>query len=237
MTLAKGAGLAKPKGTTHHGAITAGELLYQRLRDDILFAVLRPNDRLTLGPVSERYGASVPTIREVLNRLTSEALVVAEGQKGFRVAPVSAKGLRELAHARLLLEADALRQSIASGGIEWEAAIISAHHKLWSLESKMLAGNEVEVALWKQYDREFHFTIISACDSDLILQMHKDVFDKFFRYLALALGFRGKVAVEEHENIKKHALMRDADAAVSVLTAHIENGVAQAIARGTLAGS
>ncbi|MEX1252590.1 MAG: GntR family transcriptional regulator, partial [Hyphomonas sp.] len=88
--------------------MTAGELLYRKLRADILFAVLKPNDKLTLEPISRRYGASVPTIREVLNRLVSESLVVAEGQKGFRVAPVSIKGLKEIAHARLLLEAEAL---------------------------------------------------------------------------------------------------------------------------------
>lgn len=216
-------------------AMTAGELLYSRLRQDILFAVLKPNDKLTLEPMSRRYGASVPTIREVLNRLTSEALVVAEGQKGFRVAPVSVKGLQEVAHARLLLEAEALRQSIATGGIEWEAEIIGAHHKLSSFETRMLAGEKVDIPTWKKFDREFHIAVVSACDSDLIIQMHKDVFDKYLRYLALALGFRGKPAVDEHQQILNHALKRDADAAVRVLSSHIQNGVEQAIANGMFA--
>lgn len=215
---------------TSTGGMTAGELLYSRLREDILFAVLKPNDKLTLEPISKRYGASVPTIREVLSRLTSEALVVAEGQKGFRVAPVSVKGLKEIAHARLLLEAEALRQSIANGGIEWEAAAIAAHHKLSSFEIRLLAGEKVDIPTWKRFDREFHIAVISACDSDLIIQMHKDVFDKYLRYLALALGFRGKAAIDEHQEILALALKRDADGAVRVLSRHIQSGVDQAIA-------
>src|SRR5690606_5614399 len=133
-------------------------------------------------------------------------LVVAEGQKGFRVAPVSVKGLQEVAHARLLLETEALRQSIASGGIEWEGAMVGAHHKLSSFESRMLAGEKVDMPSWKRFDREFHIAVISACDSDLIIQMHKDVFDKYLRYLALALGFRGKDAIDEHQKILDFAL-------------------------------
>ncbi|MEX1252589.1 MAG: FCD domain-containing protein, partial [Hyphomonas sp.] len=123
-------------------------------------------------------------------------------------------------------------QSIANGGIEWEATIIGAHHKLNSFETRMLAGEKVDIPTWKKFDREFHIAVISACDSDLIVQMHKDVFDKYLRYLALALGFRGGAAVEEHQQILNLALKRDADGAVNMLSVHIQSGVEQAISNG-----
>lgn len=52
----------------------------------------------------DEYGASVATLCEGLNRLTSEGFVVAEGQRGFEVAPVSAQYKRKLAEVRLLVE-------------------------------------------------------------------------------------------------------------------------------------
>ena len=41
--------------------------------------------------MAQTYGASVSTLREALNRLCSEGLVIAEGQRGFEVAPISGR--------------------------------------------------------------------------------------------------------------------------------------------------
>ena len=68
--------------------------------------------------------------REILNRLASEGLVLAEGQSGFEVSPVSIANLKEIAALRMLLEGHALEQSFAAGDIEWEGRVVAAHHKL-----------------------------------------------------------------------------------------------------------
>src|SRR4030095_12497968 len=74
-----------------------GEAAYRRIRLDIVFGRLRPGQKLTLDRMKEAYGASVSTIREILNRLSSEGLIVAEGAKGFAVMPVSPDNLRQIA--------------------------------------------------------------------------------------------------------------------------------------------
>ena len=53
---------------------------------DIVFGRLPPGKKLKLDTLKADYGPSVSTLREILNRLSSERLVVAEGQKGFEVA-------------------------------------------------------------------------------------------------------------------------------------------------------
>ena len=73
---------------------TVGESAYQRIRSDIVFGRLLPGKKLKLDRLKADYGASVSTLRETLNRLHSERLVVDEGQKGFEVAPVSIANLR-----------------------------------------------------------------------------------------------------------------------------------------------
>ncbi|MDF2688071.1 MAG: GntR family transcriptional regulator, partial [Microvirga sp.] len=90
---------------------TVGESAYQKIRSDIVFGRLPPGMKLKLERLKADYGASVSTLREILNRLHSERLVVAEGQKGFEVAPVSIANLREIAALRQLLEGRALEQS------------------------------------------------------------------------------------------------------------------------------
>src|SRR3954470_16632020 len=99
--------------------ITAGDSGYQRIRSDIIFGVLTPSGRLKLDSMKEDYGVSVSTLREILNRLASEGFVVAEGQRGFEVAPVSIQNLRELAQLRILLEHHAMTESFRAGDMEW----------------------------------------------------------------------------------------------------------------------
>jgi DNA-binding GntR family transcriptional regulator len=212
-----------------------GQVAYERIRNDIIFAVLKPDERLKLEPLKAKYDTSVTTLREVLNRLASEGFVVAEGQKGFRVSGVSLAGLMEIAGLRELIERHALKESIRHGSLDWEGQVVAAHHKLASIEQKMIDGETVDLKLWKRFDREFHTALISARPSSFLHKLHNDIFDHYLRYQMIALGFRGKAAAKEHLMLMKHALAREGEEAARVLVEHIENGVQHATTTGPLA--
>jgi DNA-binding GntR family transcriptional regulator len=211
-----------------------GETAYRRIRTDIIFGRLSPGQKLKLDRMKERYGTSVSTLRELLTRLSSEGLIVAEGLRGFEVPPVSGPDLREIAALRLLLEHHALRQSFVAGDMEWEGRVVAAHHKLSSTEKRVLAGNRGDVEMWKQYDWQFHQALISACGSRVLMETHGGVFDKYLRYQMLTLKNRGEISVREHRMMLDCALKRDAESCCKVLTAHIEGGVEFALASGTI---
>ncbi|MFL5165133.1 MAG: GntR family transcriptional regulator [Microvirga sp.] len=215
---------------------TPGELAYRRIHADILFGRLPPGRKLKLDRLRDDYTASVSTLREVLSRLSSEKLVVAEGQRGFEVAPVSARNLKEIAALRQLLEGTALAQSFEHGDVEWEGRVVAAHHKLAVMEERMEAGDRGATELWKQYDWQFHQTLISACGSRLLMETHAAIFDKYLRYQIVALGFRSGVAAQEHKLLLDAALRRDAEAAREVLSVHVTGGVEHALASGRLGG-
>ncbi|MGY2938442.1 DNA-binding GntR family transcriptional regulator [Bradyrhizobium sp. GM6.1] len=153
--------------------LSAGDSGYQRIRSDIIFGVLTPSGRLKLDAMKEDYGVSISTLREILNRLTSEGFVVAEGQRGFEVAPISIQNLRELAGLRILLEQHAMAESFRAGDVEWEGRVVSAHHKLAATERTVLKeGDDPE--LRKRYDGEFHQALISNCGSRELMQDPRD---------------------------------------------------------------
>src|SRR5688572_6236125 len=120
-------------------ATTIADRAYDQIRSDIVFGRLEPGRRLRLERLVTGYGASVSTVREILNRLASEGLVVAEGQRGFRVTPVSPAGFHDVAAMRLLLEDYAIPRSFAAGDLEWESRVVAAHHKLSVMERRMAA--------------------------------------------------------------------------------------------------
>ncbi len=216
------------------GVETIGEQAYRRIRADIVFGRLAPSAKLKLDRLRDAYGASISTLREILNRLSSEGLVMAEGQRGFEVAPVSIGNLREIAALRLLLESHALEQSFAAGDMDWEGRVVAAHHKLASLERRMREGDRSQTTLWKRYDWEFHQALISACGSRVLMDTHAAAFDKYLRYQMIALSFRGDIAADEHRTLHDAALERDAATAVATLARHVEGGVEHALATGTI---
>lgn len=211
-----------------------GASTYLSIRGDIIFGELPPGSKLTLAPLRDRYGSSIPTLREVLNRLTSEGFVVLEDQKGFQVAPVSVKGLKEIASLRELLETSALQDSFKAGSVDWESSVLAAHHRLATIEAAMIRGEKVDVRTWKECDRRFHAALIAANGSDFLIRTHNSVFDHYLRYQMLALGFRGKPAAEEHRKLLDAALARDVPTALDVLHIHIAEGVKEAISTGPL---
>ena len=170
------------------------------------------------------------TLRETLNRLASEGFVDALDQRGFFVTPVSKEDLMEVANLRVLLECHALELSIDNGDTDWEGNLVSAHHKLSSMEQKMLSGDDSQKEDWKRYDWEFHLALIEACGSRNLISLHSVLYDKYLRYQMLMLTHRGQEAADEHKKMLEAALDRNVEAATKTLTVHIEKGLEHTLA-------
>lgn len=204
---------------------SVSETVFRQLREDIILGVLPPATKIKLEQARQRYSISVSSLREILYRLTAENLVVAEGQRGFEVSPVSRQELMELADLRTVLECHAIALSFASGDLEWEGRIVATHHRLAAAEKKLLAGDTSRTIDWVRYDWEFHQAIVSACNSASLMQTLSSVFDRFLRYHMLAESFRGQAVVEDHQLLFELALKKDTEAAQTCLRRHVQSGV------------
>lgn len=212
---------------------TIGEDGYRRIRTDIVLNHYKPEQKLKLEALKETYGISVSTLREILCRLSAEGLVIAEGRRGFEVAPASIANLRELADLRILLESHAIEHSFANADVEWEGRVVAAHHKLSQTERKLHA-TAADAERWKRYDGEFHRSLISNCGSRTLMEAHSAAFDKYFRYQMIVLDYRGDEPVHQHEILLECALKRDVARAKSTLYEHVTNCVEHAITTGKL---
>ncbi|MHC2997495.1 FCD domain-containing protein [Tepidiphilus succinatimandens] len=201
---------------------TLVEAAYQRLRDDIVEGILAPGEKLRVEHLKDRYGVGAGTLREALLRLVSDALVLVQGQRGFRVAPMSLTDFEDITRTRVLLETEALRQSIQAGGEEWEAKLVSAFHLLSRAEDRLDQDHAV-VAEWELRNRLFHESLIQACPSRWLLHFQAILYRQSERYRRLSV-FRRPIPRDvhaEHQALFEAALRRDADAAAAVLREHI----------------
>ncbi|EPE94454.1 GntR family transcriptional regulator [Rhizobium grahamii] len=213
---------------------TVSDVVLRQIREDIISGRLAPGAKIKLEQARKRYSISVSSLREILSRLTTENLVLAEGQRGFEVSPASRKELEELADLRLVLETHAIALSFSAGNLEWEGRIVAAHHKLAAAEKTLLSGDASRTIEWVRYDWEFHQAIVSACNSTTLMTVLSSVFDRFLRYHLLARSFRGQPVVDDHKLLFQLALKRDVEGAQAVVRQHIQSGVDHVLNSGRL---
>ncbi len=205
---------------------TLVEGAYQRLRRDIIEGVHPPGEKLRVEHLKDQYDVGAGTLREALLLLVTDALVVAQGQRGFRVAPISIEDFEDITRTRILLETEALRQSIALGGEDWEAGIVAAFHRLSRAEQKLGGQDDyVHTAAedWEKRNRAFHDALIAASPSRWIRHFQNILYQQSERYRRISL-FRRPIPRDvhaEHEALFDATMARDADRATAILAEHI----------------
>lgn len=202
---------------------TLVERAYLALRHDVVRGTLAPGERLRVEHLKDIYQVGAGTLREALSLLLSDALVTAEGQRGFRVAPISLADLEDLTNTRVMIETEALRQSIRSGDAQWEASVIASYQLLTQAE---LSPDEPHPDSWEQRNKAFHETLISAFNSSWSKYMLNILYRHGERYRNInwrltAAHSSGRDVHLEHESIFRAAIDRQEARAALALEAHI----------------
>jgi DNA-binding GntR family transcriptional regulator len=210
--------IGKPEGA----AGTLASSVYDMMRQDILKGDLPPGEKLRVEYLRDRYGVGASPIREALNRLSVDGVVMRVDQKGFRVATVSVAELDELIKTRCWLEETAMRESIAAGDDAWEERLVLAFHRL---SKAPRSAEQITYAInpdWEVLHRAFHLALIGACGSRWLISYCEQLNDLADRYrqLAVRVTYPCRNELDEHKAIMDAAVNRDSDRAVEVLTDH-----------------
>jgi DNA-binding GntR family transcriptional regulator len=207
---------------------TLVEGAYLALRNDIIKGVHTPSSKLKVEHLKDIYQVSGGTLREALALLVADSLVYAEGQKGFFVSPMSLKDFKEITQLRVMLEKQALKQSIENGNDKWEADVISAHHRLALAEQKLAIGDieqrSAQFSLWEERNAAFHASLVSACESRWILQFIGILYQQSERYRSIGVQYGTNLKRDlhaEHEALKDAALARNVHLCSEILAEHI----------------
>lgn len=214
------------------GGTLASDVLH-RLREDIISCVLKPGEKLRFEALRDIYGVSFSTLREALSRLASEQLVVAEGQRGFSVAPISEEDLLDVTDARVLIERECLRRAIEHDGSEWKSRIISAYHKLDRLEATLGEQHRVTPE-WDKLHFDFHEALVAASGSPTLQELRRALFERARRYRRISALVRKapRVKSDEHREIMEAVVSEDSAMAQILIERHIREIAQNIIANG-----
>lgn len=185
---------------------TVVSMLASALRRDISFGVLLPDQKLKIDALRQRYGGSNHSMRETLRVLSSEGLVEATAQRGFRVTSATEDDLRDILMVRIEIERIALARAIDLGDVAWEGRVIAAHHALQKAENAVANSPDDLVALeWDEACRDWSTSLLAACDSPRLLDLHRKFFDQSRRF-RLALLREGHLDFASRKALRQQLL-------------------------------
>ena len=193
-----------------------------RLRGEILSGPLAPAARLRLRALSQRFGIGATPLREALSRLAAEGFVVAEGQRGFSVPPVTRAHLADITASRQIAEVEALRLAMRHGGAAWEDGIVAS---LALLRAQVGRRRPTDAWLdaYEEKHHDFHRALIAACPWPSLLAFCDEMYMQKTRYRRLlkAATQNWAAMLRAHEELARLVLAREAVPAAAALRRHI----------------
>jgi DNA-binding GntR family transcriptional regulator len=203
---------------------TLANAAYERLRADLLACRLAPGEASKINEISALFGTNPIAVREALSKLSSEGLVIAEPQKGFRATPISADELRDLTRVRTEIENLCLRMAIEAGDVNWESGIVAALHRLLRTPVRVPGDHDRNNDAWAVNHRLFHEALTSGCNSPLLLDFRATLFARSERYrrLSIPLAAFERDLDAEHKHIADATLAHDIARTTKLMASHLQ---------------
>lgn len=189
---------------------------YASILDAIDTGVYRPGDRLVENELAERFSMSRTPIREALQRLETQSLLVRDG-RSLIVASLDHNQLSELYVVRTQLEglaANLAARHATAEEVRFLRALVTEDRKLLDDPGTLARAN-----------RRFHRQIHLASHNRFLIQQ-LDLVHRSMALMAttsLAVEGRGAHALDEHAAIVTAIEASDSDAAEAALRAHISS--------------
>lgn len=201
---------------------TLTEAAYLVLRKDIISGRRAPDERLRIERLRRLYEVGPTPLREALQRLAADGLVIATGNRGFTVAPLEAEEFQDLNRARTVIECEALKLSILHGDATWESNVVAAAYRQAKLDASLNGDTEIRLSDWEAANQDFHLATVAACGSKWLLHVRQLLHDQCERYRRASVGLRraNRDLESEHREIAEAVIARDADRACTLVSAH-----------------
>jgi len=192
--------------------------LHERIRDDIISGRLEPNQRLKVSDLATQYGTSTNPVREALQMLRGEGVVLIEPNRGARVRPIDENFVRDITEIQML---------IAPALTRWFVSIVDTVdiRQLESVQAEIEELNFADLALHGRLDAKFHHVIYDRHYNRPAAELceRREILRAISRRFPASLSRRDAV-IREHRELIDRIRAQDAEGAAAVVAKHVEGG-------------
>jgi DNA-binding GntR family transcriptional regulator len=191
------------------GYPSAASRVADALRDEILHGVTAPGSRLSQLSLAERFGVSRIPVRDALQMLAGEGLVLPTSNATAVVIGMSVQELQELYELREAIEPMATQLAVPKVG---RADIMTMRRQITLMETSN------EAPIWLAANADFHAAIYKRAGRPRMIELVEQLRRLTDRYLYMHLEVIGQT---EHLHAEHAGILEAVESGDAVLTAEL----------------
>lgn len=202
------------------------DIVYYDIKQKIITGELEPDQSLIEETIAAELQISRTPLREALQRLEMEELVVRQPNGRLKIASISKKEVQEIFMVRSMLE----------GIIAKDAAKLATEKDVQALtkivehiEQASKQGNNEDIIFYGSQFHNYLYELSGNKTAIKILNMLNDHISRYRRLIPKHSKGRGGKTFQEHQNILNCIAAKDGEAAESAIQEHIMNSLGTAI--------
>ena len=202
------------KSETGMHAASSSQRAYMQLREQLLRSQLMPNEKINEVALASKMEISRTPLREALNRLVAEGLLVDRG-RGFSVPDLKPDVVIDLFEARLEIECATVRLACErAADADLEALSVF-------LKESMAESPDASVDRLIELDIRFHDTIAELASNKVLRQILSNLNDRIHLIRWIAMEGRRERTQSQHREILDHIQAREIEPAIAAMREHI----------------
>jgi len=191
--------------------------VYATLKYRVLTCAMLPGQRVVEKDLCAEMEISRTPLREAMNRLALEGLVVLRPYRGYVIAPLTVADFRELCEFRRILESEAAALSALRATPE-DVDELAARTKL-----EYTVGDEQTYVTYLRSNSAFHLALVRCTHNSQLVSAVMSALDHHQRplYLGLEVGIDAEASTVEHVEVVNAVRDHDHDRARALMLLHI----------------
>ena len=212
---------SKPASSIRIPRSTFASIVTERLRASIVNGSLKPGSQLSEVELANSFGVSRGPVREALQRLVQEGLLLSESHRGVFIPVLTDDDVLDIYLARDALESAAVKTIIANDASA--AASQALDQYVTEMEKAEAVGDWEAVG---NCDLEFHVALVEASGSQRLRRMFSTVISETRLCLGALTAAEARAnLVSEHRQICDLMQEGKTDQALAVLRKHYDDAV------------
>lgn len=192
---------------------TSKSVIYKKMRRSIIMGERESAERLNIEEIAKEYNTSVTPVRDALQMLSHEGLVIIKPRSGYFVATITLKQLRDLLDVRRILEVSAVERAAMRVTPEQIRDMQAVH-------AGYTGDDDESYDRYTDENRNFHHLLAKASGNNELAELVGKLHDQLARFMVMRRA--GKTMETTHKRIVDALIAHDAESARQALLEDID---------------
>jgi DNA-binding GntR family transcriptional regulator len=226
--------MATPEGLFVLEGRPTAQLIADQLREQILQGTFRPGEQINESELANRLRTSRGPVREAVQRLSQEGILVNHRNRGVFVLELSVDDVKEIYAVRKAVESAAAKTLLDSDPEQIKDTSEVLKGIIKDLAKQVAVSDWQEIA---RLDMQFHISFVAGAGNSRLLRIYETLAaESRMCILNLEVSYpRIDVLVEEHQNLLDLLEKGDREGLLEGINQHMQKAVEDLTAGGLTA--